>query len=259
MSSAGARYDSIGRSYAGTRQPDPRIAAALRTALGQVESVINIGAGAGSYEPTDVDVLAVDPSATMLAQRPDGAPPAVIGTAEKLPVSDQSFDASLAILTIHHWPDRAAAFAEIRRVVRRRAVFFTFVWGAGVDFWLLEYFPGITSIDAKSLPSLDEFESLGPSTVTEVPVPHDCTDGFLGAYWRRPAAYLDPSVRANISALALLPPTEVEAGVARLASDLDTGRWHERHGAVMNRTELDLGYRIVTVELERVACSRAIR
>lgn len=239
-------YESIGRSYARTRQPDPRIASAIRSALGDATSVINIGAGAGSYEPTDIDLLAVEPSATMIAQRPSDAAPAVHGTAEQLPAADQSFDAALAILTIHHWKDRPTAFEEIRRVVRKRAVFFT--WLPGAPFWLYDYFPGMRSLDEARIPPLGEYERLGPLTSMVVPIPHDCLDGFAAAYWRRPDAYLDPTVRANISTLALLQPDEVDAGVTQLASDLASGQWLQRHGAVMEKREIDFGYRIIRAE-----------
>jgi SAM-dependent methyltransferase len=242
-----ATYDSIGRSYAATRRPDPRIAAAIRSALGEVRSVINIGAGAGAYEPADLDVLAVEPSATMIAQRPSGAAPAVRGTAERLPAADGSFDAALAVLTLHHWADRAAAFDEIRRVVRVRAVFFT--WVSGAAFWLYDYFPGIPSLDAERCPAEEEYARLGPATTEVVRIPHDCTDGFLGAYWRRPEAYLDPTVRANISAFGLLEEDETDEGVARLGADLASGRWRQLHGEVLAAGELDLGYRLVHVEL----------
>jgi SAM-dependent methyltransferase len=240
-------YESIGGSYASTRRPDPRIAAAIRAALGDVRSVINIGAGAGSYEPADLDVLAVEPSTTMIAQRPPNAARAVQGTAERLPVADRSFDAALAILTVHHWPDRATAFDEIRRVARQRAVFFT--WVPGIPFWLYEYFPGIPELDALRCPPIAEYTRLGPLTSDVVPIPHDCTDGFLGAYWRRPDAYLDSTVRANISALALLGQHEIDAGIARLSSDLASGRWRQLHGAVLKASEVDLGYRVIRVDL----------
>jgi len=215
--------------------------------------VINIGAGAGSYEPADLDVLAVEPSATMTAQRPLDAAPAVRGTAERLPVADQSFDAALAILTLHHWADRAAAFKEIHRVARERAVFFTWV-PPGAPFWLYDYFPGIPALDTLRCPPIAEYARLGAPTSKVVPIPHDCTDGFLAAYWRRPDAYLDPTVRANISAFALLARDEIDAGVTRLSNDLASGRWRQVHGAILKAGEQDFGYRIVRIELPG-ACS----
>lgn len=245
MEPDGAAYDSIGRSYALTRQPDPRIASAIRAALGDAKRVINIGAGTGSYEPRDLDVLAVEPSTTMIAQRHPDAAPAVLGTAEALPVADQSFDAAMAILTVHHWHDRSAAFAEIRRVARKRAVVFACL--PGQRFWLHDYFPGIAVLDA-ALPSLEEYESLGRLTRTVVPIPDDCRDGFLAAYWRRPWAYLNPSVRANMSAFPLMSPGEVEEGVARLAADLSSGRWLRCYDKELPQGQIDLGYRIIRAE-----------
>jgi SAM-dependent methyltransferase len=240
-------YETIGRTYARTRRPDPRIAAAIRAALGDVRSVVNIGAGAGSYEPADLDVLAVEPSPTMIAQRLPDAAPVVRGTAERLPVPDRSFDAALAVLTVHHWVDRAKAFDEIRRVVRRRAVFL--IWVPGPPFWIHEYFPGIRALDEPRCPPIAEYSLLGASTSEVLPIAHDCTDGFLGAFWRRPEAYLDPGVRANISAFAMLEGEEVAAGVERLGADLASGRWRRLHAALLTEPELDLGYRIVRVEL----------
>jgi SAM-dependent methyltransferase len=209
--------------------------------------VINIGAGAGSYEPADLDVLAVEPSATMIAQRPLDAAPAVRGTAERLPAASQSFDAALAILTLHHWADRARAFEEIRRVTRERVVFFTCLPGS--PFWLYDYFPGIPALDTVRCPPIAEYARLGPLTSKVVPIPHDCTDGFLAAYWQRPEAYLDPTVRANISAFALLGRDEIDSGVARLSNDLASDRWRQLHGGVLTASELDFGYRIIRIEL----------
>lgn len=250
-------YEWIGRSYARTRRPDARIAAAIKSALGDAGSVINIGAGAGSYEPADLEVLAVDPSPTMLAQRPPGAAPALHGVAEELPVADQSFDAALAILTIHHWNDCPTAFAEILRVAKKRAVFLICL--PGWPFWLYDYFPGIPELDAARTPLLGDYKYLGRVTCTVVPIPHDCTDGFLAAYWRRPWAYLDPTVRANISALALLSPSEVENGTARLAHDLASGQWQQRYGAVLKEREMDFGYRIIRAEPLRSSPRSSVR
>src|SRR3954447_4376468 len=187
-------YEKIGAGYTVTRRADLRIADAIRTALGDAGSVVNIGAGSGSYEPTDLQVLPVEPSETMIRQRPASLPPALLGTAEKLPLPAKSVDAALAVLSAHHWRDRPAAFAEIRRVARKRAVFFTHDPDAEFG-WLGDYFPGLAG---SRYPQLAEFESLGSVTVEPVPVPADCTDGFTAAYWRRPEAYLDETVRANM-------------------------------------------------------------
>jgi SAM-dependent methyltransferase len=238
-------YDEIGAGYTGTRRADPRIAATIRRALGDAASVVNIGAGSGSYEPADVEVIPVEPSETMIRQRPASLPPALLGTAEQLPLPDKSVDAALAFMAAHHWADRPAAFAEIRRVARERAVFFTHDPDASFG-WLDDYFPGL---DGERYPRLAEFEQLGAVTVEPVPIPADCTDGFTAAYWRRPEAYLDESVRANMSTFALLDERVVAEGAARLARDLDDQSWHRRYESLLSVPELDVGYRLVVAEL----------
>jgi SAM-dependent methyltransferase len=171
-------YDRIGAAYAETRRPDPRLARLIRAALGDATSVVNIGAGSGSYEPTDLAVVPVEPSELMIRQRPPSLPPAVRGVAEALPLPDKSIDAALAVLTAHHCADRPAAFAEIPRVARRRAVFFTHDPDATFG-WLDDYFPGLAG---SRYPELVEFEVLGRVTIEPVPAPADCTDGFTAAY-----------------------------------------------------------------------------
>lgn len=207
--------------------------------------MVNIGAGSGSYEPADLEVLPVEPSETMIRQRPASLPRALLGTAEQLPLPDRSVDAALACLTAHHWRDRPAAFAEIRRVARKRAVFFTHDPDARFG-WLDDYFPGLAG---ERYPRLAEFDALGSVTVEPVPIPADCTDGFTAAYWRRPEAYLDEAVRANMSTFALLDERIVAGGVARLARDLADRSWHERYAGLLNLPELDVGYRLVVAEL----------
>ena len=238
-------YDRIGGDYTSTRRADPGIAAAIRTALGDAASVVNIGAGSGSYEPTGLKVVPVEPSETMIRQRPASLPPALLGTAEKLPLPDKSVDAALAVLAAHHWRDRRAAFAEIRRVARKRAVFFTHDPGAEFG-WLGDYFPGLAG---SRYPRLAEFDALGSVTVEPLPVPADCTDGFTAAYWRRPEAYLDETVRANMSTFALLDERVVAEGAARLARDLADGSWRGRYASLLTLPELDVGYRLVVAEL----------
>jgi SAM-dependent methyltransferase len=238
-------YDRIGGAYAETRRPDPRIAQVIRAALGDATSIVNIGAGSGSYEPTDLEVVPVEPSELMIRQRPASLPPAVRGVAEALPLPDKSIDGALAFLTAHHWADRPAAFAEIRRVARRRAVFFTHDPDAPFG-WLDDYFPGLAG---SRYPRLSEFEVLGRVTIEPVPVPADCTDGFTAAYWRRPNAYLDEAVRANMSTFALLDGQLVAEGVARLARDLTDRSWHRRYASLLTLPELDVGYRLVIVEI----------
>lgn len=237
-------YDEIGLGYAHYRRPDPRIAAAILDALGDAESVVNVGAGAGSYEPSDRAVVAVEPSLEMIRQRREGSAPVVQASAMDLPFRDGAFAAGLAILTVHHWPDRARGLAELVRVARGRVVLLTFDPAAS-DFWLVDdYLPAIAEIDRRNMPPVEELrEALGEIEVRPLPVPHDCTDGFLGAYWRRPHAYLDEGVRGAISAFSMIG--DVQSGVARLRDDLESGAWERRHGDLLRRTEVDLGYRLV--------------
>jgi len=243
-------YDTIGLGYARGRRSDPRIAARLTAALADAQSVLNVGAGAGSYEPPDRRVIAVEPSAVMIAQRPPGAARAVQARAEALPFPDRSFDATMAVLTLHHWADRDGGLAECARVARRRVVLLT--WDPAADpFWLLEdYFPEFVAADHKAFPAMADYtEAFGRGArveVVAVPIPRDCVDGFLGAYWARPEAYLDAAVRAGISLFAR-PGTE--AGLARLRADLATGAWHARHGHLLAADTLDLGYRLVVAHL----------
>lgn len=241
-----ALYDTLGQGYSAHRRPDPRIAALIEDALGDARSVVNVGAGAGSYEPRGRALLAVEPSSVMIAQRAAGAAPVVKASAMRLPFPDGAFDAALAILTVHHWPDRAQGLRELRRVARRRVVLLTSDTSR-LRFWLLDYFPGILDLDARSMPRLEELEAaLGPCQVREVPVPHDCCDGFLGAWWRRPHAYLDPGVRGAISVFAQLP--DVPSGVEALARDLASGAWNDRYGELLQRESLDVGYRLVRAD-----------
>jgi SAM-dependent methyltransferase len=239
-------YDRIGITYAQTRRPDARIDAAIRRALGGAQSVVNVGAGAGSYEPPET-VLAVEPSAVMIAQRPEGLAPAVQATAEGIPLEDGAVDAALAVLTIHHWPDLARGFAEMRRVAARVVVL---TWDPAMarEFWLSrEYLPdAAVDWDVSRCPQLSTVAELigSRAEVVPVPVPHDCTDGFFGAFWRRPEAYLDPVVRAGISNLAHFGH-ELAPAFARLAADLESGVWQRRHAGLLELEELDLGYRIV--------------
>ena len=240
-------YDTIGKGYAAHRQPDLRIAAMIRAALGDAETVLNVGAGAGSYEPADRLVTALEPSAEMIGQRPEGAAPAIQGVAEALPFADGSFDAAMASLTVHHWSDVEAGLHEMTRVARQRVVIFTFD-PASSYFWLTDYIPEMIAVDTPAMPALDVYgRILGEVRIDVVPIPHDCTDGFLGAYWRRPHAYLDAGVRAAISTFAKLG--DVSDALARLEADLDSGAWEVRYGDLMDKDALDIGYRLVTADL----------
>lgn len=238
-----ALYDTIGIGYSNYRQPDRRIARAIHEALGEARTVLNVGAGTGSYEPTDREVVALEPSAEMIAQRPTGAARAVQGVAEKLPFGDDSFDAAMAVLTVHHWSDPEAGLSEMRRVARGRIVILTFDPAAS-SFWLEDYISEIAEIDAPVISHFDLFEQcLGKVRIEPVPIPHDCTDGFQGAYWRRPEAYLDPGVRSAISTFAKLG--DVSDALARLEQDIESGAWAARYAHLLDADSLDLGYRLV--------------
>ncbi|MGE3076531.1 MAG: class I SAM-dependent methyltransferase [Dehalococcoidia bacterium] len=242
-------YDSIGATYARTRQPDPRIRDRIWAAIGDAKSVVNVGAGAGSYEPPQT-LLAVEPSMVMIAQRPAGLAPAAVTTAERIPLPDKSVDVALCSLTIHHWPDFDAGLAEIRRVARK-IVIFTWDFDVSQDFWLCDYIPAINDADQHiAVPVAHLREVLNTNDVTPVPVPHDCQDGFLGAYWRRPQMYLDPLVRAGISTLSKLDQHVVRAGLETLLEDLQSGAWQQRYGSLMGLDDLDIGYRLVVADLD---------
>lgn len=238
-------YDSIGQGYTAVRRPDPRIAARIWAALGDARTVVNVGAGAGSYEPEDLDVVAVEPSEVMIAQRPVGAAPVVRAVAEELPFEDDSFDAAMAVLSDHHWPDRARGIAEMRRVARR-VVILTFDPATTHDSWLVrEYLPCFADVVTDAFRLEEIVEYMGGARVEPVPVPHDCTDGFFHAYWRRPQAYLDPHVRAGISAFAHMDERCVEEGLGRLRADLESGDWERSHANLLQFDELDRGYRLL--------------
>jgi SAM-dependent methyltransferase len=239
-----ALYDRIGVGYSAYRRPDPRIAARIAEALGPARTIVNVGAGAGSYEPADRAVVAVEPSAEMVRQRPPSAGPAVRASADHLPFRDRAFDAALAVLTIHHWPDWRAGIGEMRRVARGPVVILT--WDPEhPGFWLVQdYFPEILRIDRIILPRLAEIERiLDPCDVRPVPVPADCSDGFLGAYWRRPERYLDAGARGAISSFSKI--RDLDAGLDRLHADLADGTWQRRHGSVLALSEIDIGYRLI--------------
>jgi len=246
-----ALYDSIGRDYARFRRPDHRIASAIDAALGDAISVANIGAGAGSYEPLSRTVLAVEPSEVMIRQRPTDAAPCLQGSAEALPLETASVDAAMAVLSAHHWTDLARGLGEMARVARKRAVLLTWVPDAA-PFWLTEdYFPEIAAHDRKIFPGSTALiamleRTIGPVHMAPVPIPYDCTDGLLCAYWRRPESYLRAEVRNAMSSFARI---DAEAGLARLRTDLSSGRWAERNRHLLALDTLDLGYRIVCCEI----------
>jgi SAM-dependent methyltransferase len=243
-----ALYDSLGRTYSGTRRADPRIAAQISHALAGCESVVNVGAGTGSYEPAQT-IAAIEPSQLMIGQRPAGGAPAIRAVAEHIPLRTNCADAALAVLTMHHWTDLAAGIAEMRRIARHRLVLLS--WDAdvmGEKFWLLsDYLPEARATDsALAVPPERLLSLLADPVVAPVLVPHDCVDGFAGAFWRRPDAYLDPTVRTGMSLFTMTASCMVEAGLARLAADLRSGRWQRDHAGLLELTEVDLGYRLIT-------------
>ncbi len=238
-----ARYDTLGVNYAQLRRPDPGIAARIHAGLGEAASVVNVGAGAGSYEPAGRRVVAVEPSGEMIRQRAVDAPPAVMGRAEALPLADNAFEGAMASLTVHHWSDQRRGLNEMRRVAAGPIAVLTFD-PAFRGFWLADYLPALVTLDEEQMPPLTAFaDALGPVEITPVPVPHDCVDGFLAAYWRRPSAYLDERVRAAISSFWAIG--DVRAGLSRLAADLDSGAWADRYGDLMDLDACDMGYRLV--------------
>lgn len=220
-------------------------------------SVANIGAGTGSYEPSST-VIAVEPSLVMITQRRPGVVPVVRAVAEHLPVCTDAVDAALAILTVHHWSDVEAGIAEMTRVARRRVVIFTWDHIVFQQFWLLrEYLPAAAETDTRLAVPLAKLVSLlDNASVDVVPIPHDCLDGFGGAYWRRPDAYLDREVRAGMSMLALTAEPLLREGLSRLREDLATGVWTHRHADLLDKPELDLGYRLVVADLTEPECRR---
>jgi SAM-dependent methyltransferase len=237
-------YDIIGVDYSDLRKPDPRIAAMIQTALGPAKTVLNVGAGAGSYEPAGRQVTAIEPSMEMIRQRRVPAASVIQGHAEDLPFDDKCFDASMAILTVHHWTDKEKGLREMRRVTRGRIVILTYD-PRFRGYWLADYIPELVALDEAQMPRMTDYQAwLGPVAIRPVPIPHDCTDGFLSAYWRRPAAYLDPRVRSAMSSFWAVG--DVSAALRSLESDLESGEWASRHSELLDLDERDCGYRLVT-------------
>jgi SAM-dependent methyltransferase len=239
-------YEQRGQGYARNRRTDPRIAARIHAALGGARTVLNVGAGAGSYEPDDRWVLAVEPSAAMRAQRPPGAAPALAARAEALPFDDDSFDAAMACVTIHHWDPASKGLAELRRVARGPVVVFTFELDALPD-WQQEFLREGLVIERPRFPAIDDVARwLGGSTrVERVPTPADCMDGFFEAFWKRPEALLDPQIRASQSMWTLLEPGVEERIVERLRAALASGEWDAQHGHLRELDSFDGALRLV--------------
>ena len=242
-------FEQHGRTYARHRRPDPRIAERIHAALGDARTVLNVGAGTGSYEPTDRWVLAVEPSATMRAQRSADAAPAICAHAEALPFDDDAVDATMACVTIHHWEPPDLGLAELRRVSRGPVVIFTFELDK-LPPWQLDFLAEGVAIERPRFPAIDDVvDALGGRTrVERIPTPGDCVDGFFEAFWRRPEALLDPSVRGAQSMWAMLDPGVEERIVARLSAALESGAWDAEHGHLRQQESYDGALRLVISE-----------
>lgn len=246
-SAGDANYGAIGTGYTNYRQPDPRIAAAIGAALGDARRILNVGAGAGSYEPVDREVTAVEPSASMRAQRPAHLPRAIDGVAAKLPFEDVSFDASMATFTVHQWPDLGAGLAEMRRVTRGPVVVLTCDPAELHRSWLDVYAPEMIAVEARRYPSMSAVtEALGGTAeVRSIPIPLDCTDGFSEAYYGRPERLLHPGARLANSAWSFVDPAIQPRFVASLSRDLENGTWDAKWGHLRTLSEWDGSLRLI--------------
>jgi SAM-dependent methyltransferase len=246
-SAGDADYGTIGQEYSRFRRADPRIAARIVAALGDAKTVLNVGAGAGSYEPTDREVTAVEPSASMRAQRPAALPAAVDARAESLPFADNGFDAAMTTFSVHQWADLDAGLAELRRVSRGPVVILSCDPDELGRFWLSEYAPAVIATEAARYPSLSRLaKGLGGSVQIEsVPIPLDCTDGFGEAYYGRPEFLLDPAARRANSAWSFVDAETADRYVATLAADLASGAWDRRFGALRTQPEFDGSLRLI--------------
>ncbi|MEV4639998.1 class I SAM-dependent methyltransferase [Actinoplanes sp. NPDC049548] len=240
-------YDTKGHGYAAQRRPDPRIGALVHTALGDSRTVLNVGAGAGSYEPAGRYVLAVEPSAAMRAQRPPGAAPAVNATAEHLPFDDDSFDAAMATVTVHQWTDLDRGLAELRRVARDRVAVLTFDGDALDRLWLADYAPELIAAERRRYPAIAQIaEAIGRTAeVMNVPIPFDCVDGFTEAFYGRPEQFLDPQVRAAQSAWDFVDDAAQRRAVEALRSDLASGTWDARYGHLRTQLQFEGSLRLI--------------
>jgi SAM-dependent methyltransferase len=242
-------YDRLGRGYSHVRRPDPRIAAQIDAALGEARTVLNVGAGTGSYEPEGREVTAVEPSAEMIGQRPPGSAPVVRASAEDLPFAEGSFDASLAVLTAHHWADLRAGLAEMRRVSRERIVIVTFDPEALAELWVArDYFPEMLALKRRSGATSGELaELLAGATVEPIPVPRDCTDQFFAALWARPEKLFAEEVVRPMWVWQSISEAARQDGRERLRADLESGAWEQRYRHLRTLPSLDVGLRLVSV------------
>jgi SAM-dependent methyltransferase len=244
-----ARYDDIGHDYAVTRREDPQLRDRIHAALGEARTVVNVGAGAGSYEPVERHVVAIEPSEVMAAQRPRHLAPAIRGVASALPLRDGAVDAAMAVLTIHHWDDdRERGVRELRRVTCGPVVILTYDPEISGAMWLMaDYLPEVAALDRRIFPPLDLVASWlgGDSEITPVAIPRDCQDWMLGSFWAHPERVLDPRARAATSGFARMAPDVIARVVGDVARDLASGAWDARHGALRTLTEYDVGLRLI--------------
>jgi SAM-dependent methyltransferase len=243
------RYDAIGQGYALTRREDPRFRALLHAALGDARSVVNVGAGTGSYEPRDRHVVAIEPSDVMAAQRPPELAPALRAYADKLPLRDNSVDAAMAVLTVHHWDEgQEKGVRELRRVSRGPVVLLTYDAEVSGRTWLMaDYLPELAALDRRIFPTMERLAQWlgGEVRVEPVPIPRDTPDWMLGSFWAHPERVLDAQARAATSGFARMAPAVVERVVKRLGRDLQDGSWDARHGALRALDAYDVGLRLV--------------
>jgi SAM-dependent methyltransferase len=244
-------YDKKGSRYAGHRRTDPRIAAYVHRALGNARTVLNVGAGTGSYEPADRYVLAIEPSATMRAQRADHLPPALVGVAEMLPLDDKAVDASMAMVTLHHWADMEKGLLEMKRVTRHRILIMTFDGNALHEFWNSDYFPEVVAVEKLRYPVINWITGLlgGHCEVQSIPIPLDCVDGFQEAFYGRPEAFLDKEIRKAQSAWGFLSEEQQEILVGRLAADLQSGNWDKKFGHLRSQPWFTGALRLITADI----------
>jgi SAM-dependent methyltransferase len=246
---ATTRYDAIGAGYATTRREDPELRAQLHAALGDARTVVNVGAGAGSYEPRDRHVIAIEPSDVMAAQRPPGLAPAIRATADALPLRDDSVDAAMAVVTVHHWDEGLeAGVRELRRVARGPVVILTYDARVSGAMWLMrDYLPEVAALDDAIFPAPERLAAWlgGDVEVRELALHRDCLDWMLGSFWAHPERVLDPAARAGTSGFARMEPAVVERAVAAVAADLASGAWDERHGALRALERYDVGLRLI--------------
>jgi len=243
-------YNKLAESYQKYRKPDSRIAERILYHVGDSEKILNVGAGIGSYEPSRADIVALEPSYGMILQRSHSQTKLIQGIAEHLPFRDNYFDVSMGVLTLHHWTDITSGLQEIIRVTRNKIILLTWV-GYGEKFWLEKYIPEIMGVDFDLFPTLEELERiLGDILIETIKIPHDCTDGFMCAYWRRPEAYLDSNVRKAISTFSRI--SNIQNRLEVLQDEISSGEWNKKYAYLLEKESLDLGYRLVVSEKTNV-------